>query len=113
MSVNAIRISDLIETVYVDFSSIEAIKRSAGFKRIYTVHTKSTLEMSSEVGFHVGGFCDDQGNGGKRLSEAISGYPQLPSDLILCAMDEHYAFLPLSPEQIKAIIGYITSKEWH
>ena len=38
---NAIRVSDTVEKVHIDFSSIESLYESSGFKRLYTIHPLS------------------------------------------------------------------------
>ncbi len=60
MGPNAIRISDRVEKVELDFASDESLKESLGFARLYTIHTAKTNEMSSRLGFHIGGYCDDR-----------------------------------------------------
>ena len=104
---NAIRVSDKIEKVFIDFSSYESLKESSCFKKPYTIHTAETLEITHLLGFHVGGFCDDHGNKTNLLAGKISGYGTLPSDLILCLMDDHYEFLPLSDEQLDCLYIYL------
>ena len=106
---NAIRISDTIEKVHIDFSSIDSLYESSGFKRLYTIHTAETNKMTAKLGFHVGGFCDDRGSGGPDLAAEISGYDYLPSDLILCLMDSKYNFLPLNEKQLESLYSYLTT----
>ena len=108
---NAIRISDKIEKTYIDFSTFELLKESSGFSRLYTIHAENTNELSKRLGFHVGGFCDDRGSGGPHLAAQIAGYDYLPSDLILCAMDDKYNFLPLEAKQLDALFNYLTKGE--
>ena len=108
---NAIRISNIVEKVHVDFSSLDSLKESTGFKRLYTIHTQKTLDISKELGFHVAEFCDDHGTGGSSLAAKFSGYESLPSDLILCLMDEKYNFLPLSEAQLETLYIYLTTEE--
>lgn len=103
MKPNAIRISTTIEKTYIDFSTYESIKETSGFRRTYTIHTASTQAMSKKVGFHVGGFCDDRGIKEVPLAAAIAGYDNMPSDLILCKMGEHYEFLPLEEGEVEAL----------
>ena len=92
--------------MHVDFSNIEL---STGFRRLYTIHTAKTLDYSRQVGFHVGGFCDDRGQGGSSLAARTAGYEDLPSDLILCKMDERYNFLPLSEAELNCLYTYLTT----
>ena len=108
---NAIKVSDSIEKVHVDFSSIESLNESTGFKRLYLIHTKNTNDMSEQLGFHIGGFCDDRGEGGPRLAADVSGYPYLPSDLILCLMDDKYNYLPLDEKQLDALYKHLTGED--
>ncbi len=103
MNCNALKISYMIETMEIDFSSLDSIKQSTGFRRLYTIHTANTIAMSQELGFHVGGFCDDYGHENYHLAAKVAGYEELPSSLILCAMDDRYNFLPLTKEQAEAI----------
>ena len=105
---NAIRVGSEINKVYIDFSSFESLKESSGFDRLYTIHTQNTLDMSKVLKFHVGGFCDDRGHGGTALAAATAGYPTLPSDLILCKMDDKYNFLPLEENELDALYNYLT-----
>ena len=104
---NAIRISDKIEKVFIDFSSYDSLKESSGFERLYTVHTAKTMEISNLLGFHVAGFCDDYGVGGSELAASFSGYDSLPSDLILCLIDDKYNFLPLNETQLERLFVYL------
>ena len=104
---NAIRVSDKIEKVFIDFSSYESLKETSNFKKLYTIHTAETMEITHLLGFHVGGFCDDCGSSTNLLAGKISGYGTLPSDLILCLMDDHYEFLPLSEEQLDCLYIYL------
>lgn len=104
---NAIRVGDTIEKVHIDFSSLESIRKSSGFERLYTIHTAKTIEMTKVLGFHVGGFCDDHGSGGPELAAELSGYDYLPSVLILCLMDNQYNFLPLNEKQLNKLMNYI------
>ena len=106
---NAIKVSGVIEKIHVDFSSIDAMYESTGFKRFYTIHTAKTNKMSAQLGFHVGGFCDDRGSGGPDLAAKIAGYEYLPSDLILCFMDDKYNFLPLNERQLESLYVYLTT----
>ena len=106
---NAIRVGDTIEKVSIDFSSLESIRKSSNFGRLYTIHTAKTIEMSRALGFHVGGFCDDRGYGGSPLAAELSDYEYLPSDLILCLMDEQYNFLPLNEKQLDIFYTYLTT----
>ena len=106
---NAIRISDTIEKVHIDFSSIDSLYESSGFKRLYTIHTAETNKMTAKLGFHVGGFCDDRGSGGPDLAAEISGYDHLPSDLILCLMGDKYNFLPLDAKRLESLYVYLTT----
>ena len=108
---NAIRVGDNLEKVHVDFSSLESLKESTGFKRLYTIHTAKTIEMSAKLGFHVGGFCDDRGGGGTVLAGDLAGYEYLPSDLILCLMDDKYNFLPLDEKQLESFYHYLLTGE--
>ena len=109
-SYNAIRVSDKIEKICLDFSSYESLKNSAKIARFYTIHTKNTNEIGNLLGFHLGGFCDDYGSGGSSLADEISGYDDLPSDLFLCLMDSHYNFLPLDEEQLNKLYNYLLSQ---
>ena len=104
---NVIRVGDDIEKVYVDFSSYESLKESTGFRKLYTIHTAETNAMSDKLHFHVGGFCDDYGQGGGELAGRISGYGDLPSDLILCLMDDKYNFLPLDEARLECLYSYL------
>lgn len=106
---NAIRVSDKIEKTFIDFSSYKSLKESSGFKRLYTIHTAETNKIADLLGFHVGGFCDDYGNNTNLLAGKISGYGTLPSDLILCLMNDKYGFLPLSEEQLNYLYTYLTT----
>ena len=106
MNENAIRVSDSTRKVHVDFNNIET---STGFRRLYTIHTAKTLDYSRQVGFHVGGFCDDRGQGGSSLAARTAGYEDLPSDLILCKMDDHYNFLPLNESELNCLYTYLTT----
>ena len=108
---NAIRVSNKIERVFVDFSSLESLKESTGFERLYTIHTAETNELTKKLGFHVAGFCDDRGRGGSDLAAQIAGYPSLPSDLILCLMDRKYNFLPLDHANLEKLFHYLTTGE--
>ena len=108
---NAIRVGETIEKVHVDFSSFESLKESTNFERLYTIHTKETIAISEKLGFHVAGFCDDRGEGGPKLAAEIAGYPSLPSDLILCLMDDKYNFLPLDEGQLETLYLYLTTGE--
>ena len=108
---NAIRVSDKIERIFVDFSSLESLNESVGFERLYTIHTAETNELTKKLGFHVGGFCDDRGRGGSSLAAQIAGYPSLPSDLILCLMDNKYNFLPLDHAKLEKLYHYLTTGE--
>ena len=103
MKENAIRIGKGIEKTYIDFSSLESIRATSGFHRLYTIHTAATLALGTSVGFHVGGFCDDLGNGGSALAAIFVGYDSLPSDLILCKMDDSFNFLPLEETELEAL----------
>ena len=105
---NALLIGDSVEMTYVDFSSYEGLKESTGFKKLYTIHTQETLNIGNKIGLHIGGFCDDYGTGGGYLAGKISGYGSLPSDLILCLMDDKYNFLPLSERQLQVLYVYLT-----
>ena len=104
---NAIRVSGQIIKTHIDFSSFEGLKESSGFKRLYTIHTQKTIDLSHILGFKVAGFCDDHGYGGPQLAADIAGYPSLPSDLILCGMDDQYNFLPLSEAEVEALYVYL------
>lgn len=104
---NAIKVSDKIEKVYLDFSSFESLKQTSGVKRFYTIHTAETNALGNNLGFHVGGFCDDRGNGGHLLAAQVAGYDSLPSDLFLCLMDNEYNFLPLDKKQLDALYDYL------
>lgn len=106
---NAIRVGDKIEKTYIDFSSYESLIESSGFKRIYRIHTAETIAISNELGFHVGGFCDDYGSGGSPIAAKVAGYPSLPSDLILCLNDDQYNYLPLDEKQLDALHKYLAS----
>lgn len=105
---NALRISDHIEKVEVDFSSYGSLKESIGFRRLYTIHTVQTLEYSQKLGFHVGGFCDDHGRGGEDYAACIAGYENLPFDLIVCRMDDKYDYLPCTPSELDALYILLT-----
>ncbi len=109
MPFNALRIGDEIEKVTVDFSSYESLKESTGFSRAYTIHTEKTNALCNKLGFHVGGFCDENGPGGSSLACQITGYDDLPSDVILCLMDDQYNFLPLDEEQLESLYAYLTT----
>ena len=61
MGINAIRISDRVEKVELDFAFDESLKESLGFARLYAIHTAKTNEMSQRLGFHIGGYCDKKG----------------------------------------------------
>ena len=111
MPFNALRISNEIEKVTVDFSSYESLKKSTGFSRAYTIHTEKTNTLLNKLGFHVGGFCDENGSGGSSLACQVTGYDDLPSDVILCLMDEKYNFLPLDEEQLESLYVYLTTGE--
>ncbi|MCR5078960.1 MAG: hypothetical protein K6B65_03450 [Bacilli bacterium] len=104
MGRNAVLVSDRIEAVEIDFSTFDSIVESSGFKRPYTIHSPTTIALSNRLGFHVGGFCDDRGGGGPDLAAEIAGYDYLPSNLILCKMDFSYNFLPLSEDEVDAVI---------
>ena len=106
-SFNAIRVGDKIEKTYIDFSSYESLTETSGFAKLYTIHTAETNAISNKLGLHIGGFCDDRGNGGPDLAAEIAGYPSLPSDLILCLMDDKYNFLPLDEKQLYALFVYL------
>lgn len=108
---NAIRVGDTIEKVHIDFSSLESLKESTGFKRLYTIHTAKTNEMSAKLGFHVGGFCDDRGGGSTVSVGDLVGYEYLPSDLILCLMDNQYNFLPLDEKRLEIFFHYLLTGE--
>ena len=108
---NAIRVSDEIERYYVDFSTLDSLKESTGFERLYTIHTASTQELSKTLGFHIAGFCDDHGEGGPDLASEIAGYDYLPSDLILCLMGDKYNFLPFDEGQLESLYLYLTTGE--
>jgi len=104
---NAIRVGEAITKVFIDFSSLEGLKASSGFKRLYTIHTQKTIDLSQELGFKIAGFCDDHGTGGPQLAADIAGYSSLPSDLILCGIDDQYDFLPLSEKEIEVLYAYL------
>ena len=107
MKENAIKITDKIEKVYIDLSSLESIQASTSFKRLYTIHTANTINISLFLGFHIGGFCDDRGTVEFELAEEISGYDYLPSELYLCLMDASYNFLPLNEEELDKLYNYL------
>lgn len=107
MKENAIRITDTIEKVYVDFSSLDSIQSSTNINRPYTIHTSNTINMSSRLGFHIGGFCDDRGSNEFELAEEISGYDFLPSELYLCLMDYSYNYLPLEEDKLLKLYDYL------
>ena len=110
MAYNAIRVSNQVEKIELDFSTYEGLQETSGVKRFYTIHTEKTNQMTEKLGFHVGGFCDDRGRGGPRLAAEISGYEYLPSDLFLCKMDSRYDYLPLSEAEVDALFDLLTGK---
>jgi hypothetical protein len=107
MGPNAIRISDRVEKVELDFASDESLKESLGFARLYTIHTAKTNEMSQRLGFHIGGYCDDRGRGGPALAASLVGYECLPSDVVLFKMDEKYNPLPLNEEELNSLFVFL------
>ena len=108
---NAIKVGEKIEKINLDFSSYESLKNSAKIDRFYTIHTANTNQIGDKLGFHLGGFCDDRGNGGSDLAAEISGYDSLPSDLYLCLMDNKYNFLPLEEKQLEKLYNYLCPPE--
>ena len=108
---NAIKVSEKIEKINLDFSSYESLKNSAKIDRFYTIHTANTNQIGDKLGFHLGGFCDDRGSGGSDLAAEISGYDSLPSDLYLCLMDSKYNFLPLEEKQLEKLYNYLCRLE--
>lgn len=108
---NALKVGKKIEKVNLDFSSYESLKASAKINRFYTIHTANTNQIGNKLGFHLGGFCDDNGVGGSELAAEISGYDSLPSDLYLCLMDDKYNFLPLKEKELDSLFNYLCPPE--
>ena len=108
---NAIKVSEKIEKINLDFSSYESLKNSAKINRFYTIHTANTNQIGNKLGFHLGGFCDEYGKGGSGLAAEISGYDSLPSDLYLCLMDDKYNFLPLKEKELDSLFNYLCPPE--
>ena len=111
MGPNAIRISDRVEKVELDFASDESLKEGLGFARPYTIHTAKTNEMSQRLGFHIGGYCDDRGRGGPALAASLVGYECLPSDVVLFKMDEKYSPLPLNEEELNSLFVFLKTED--
>ena len=107
MKENAIRVSNHCEKVAIDFSTYNALKETSGFARLYTVSTAATERLTKTLGFPIGGFCDDRGKGGTPLAARLSGYDEIPSDLILCRMGPKGDYRPLTQHQIEALFFYL------
>ncbi len=102
MKENAILVSKRVEAIYVDFKDTESIKRSLGFRKPYFIHSPKLMELSKQVGFPVGGLCDDLGSTSYDLACEISGYERLPSPLLLLELDGN-EYRPLLKDKLLSL----------
>ncbi len=103
-----VRPLDIIK-VYVDFSDIDNIYKAIDAKRVSTIHTKKTQEISELLGIHLMGFVDREGNDINNDKAChISGYDYLGSFMLLCKADDKLNALPFTEKELECVYTYLT-----
>ena len=113
MNENAILIRHLdVIKVHVDFSNDDDIYRLLDARRVSTIHTKKTQELSQKLGFHLVGYVDREGRDiNNDLACAISGYDYLGSFMLLFKTDDNFKNLPLEEDELESLYNYLTNIE--
>lgn len=111
MKENAILIRPLdVLKVHVDFSKDDAIEEAVQAKRVSTIHTAKTQELSSLLGVHLVGYVDREGNDiNNPLACQISGYDYLGSFMLLCKTDDKWNNSGFSEAELNSVYTYLTT----
>ena len=106
-----IRPSDVIKT-YVDYSNFDNIYQAINAKRVSTIHTIKTQELSANLGIHLMGYVSqDFDSKNNALACQISGYDYLGSPMFLCKTDDKFNPLPFDEAELECVYHYLTTGE--
>ena len=113
MKENAILIRHLdIQKVSVDFSNIDNIYQLLNADRLSTIHTQKTQELSKQLGIHLMGFVNREGDDvNNRMACEISGYDYIGGFLFLCKTDDKFNPLPFNEKELESVYNYLTENE--
>lgn len=96
--------------VQVDFSDLSNIEQAINARRLYTIHTAKTLELSERLGVHLMGYVDREGNDiNNQTACNLTGYDYLGSMMFLCKTDDRYNALPFTEEEYNRVYAYLTN----
>ena len=111
MKENAILIRQLdVLKVYVDFDDPNGIEKAVNARRVSTIHTAKTQEISNKLGIHLVGYVDREGNDiNNELACRLSGYDYLGSFMLLCKTDDKFNNYGFSKEELECVYTYITT----
>ena len=108
---NAILVEWLdIKKVEVNFDDTGDLMAQIGCRRVFTIHTQKTMEMSRLLGIHIMGYVDREGDdiNNKKACE-ITGYDYLGSKLLLFKTDDSWHELPFTEDEFDRVYTYITT----
>ena len=111
MKENAILIRQIdVLKVFVDFDDPNGIEKVVGARRVSTIHTIKTQELSNKLSVHLVGYVDREGNdiNNERACQ-ISGYDYLGSFMLLCKTDDKFNNYGFSEEELDRVYTYLTT----
>lgn len=110
---NAILVEWLdVKKIFVDFSDVQNIYDAIGAKRISTIHTQKTQDISKSLGIHLVGYVNREFDTlNNDVACRLSGYDFLGSKMLICKTDDKFNNLPFSEEELEKVYAYITGEE--